>query len=413
MPAQRSGRPSGAPSAVVQNCNDSGAGSLRDAVGNATDGDTIDLTQLECSTITLSSGAIVAFENTLTIQGPGADKLAIDGAGAQQIIKSFGYTALAIDGLTLTNGYLSNGFSSAGGGCIYTRTTDLAVSHSVLSYCESYDEIAAYGGAIFSLHNVTIEHSRIIGNTARAGTVASGGGVQAVGDFAVSYSTFSGNTTITASGRANELGGAAHSFGNVTIDHSTFSGNQGHLVGGLLLEEFNGYSKIGTITDSTISGNTATLDGSVGGLRAQIPLGIYNSTIAFNSGNEAGGVYTSQPLTLQSSIVAKNTGVDLLVIAGAADLAGDHDLIQTGTTVPPDTIRDDPALQALADNGGETQTHALASTSPAIDAGSNPLGLDFDQRGTGFSRISGAAADIGAFETQEPADRIFASGFDL
>src|SRR5579871_5496463 len=32
----------------VSNCDDSGAGSLRDAVNNAADGDTIDLTALDC-----------------------------------------------------------------------------------------------------------------------------------------------------------------------------------------------------------------------------------------------------------------------------------------------------------------------------------------------------------------------------
>ena len=67
----------------------------------------------------------------------------------------------------------------------------------------------------------------------------------------------------------------------------------------------------------------------------------------------------------------------------------------------------------LADNGGPTLTHALLTGSPAIDAGSNPANLATDQRGgTLRSRVSGAAADIGAFETQPPADAIFADGFD-
>jgi uncharacterized repeat protein (TIGR01451 family) len=42
---------------------------------------------------------------------------------------------------------------------------------------------------------------------------------------------------------------------------------------------------------------------------------------------------------------------------------------------------------------------ALAPTSPAIDAGVSN-GLPFDQRGAPFSRVRGAAADIGAFEYQ-------------
>src|SRR5207248_3162791 len=55
-------------------------------------------------------------------------------------------------------------------------------------------------------------------------------------------------------------------------------------------------------------------------------------------------------------------------------------------------------LQPLAFNGGPTQTQLLASTSPAIDHGSNPAGLTTDQRGGTFSRASGLP-DIGAAES--------------
>ena len=64
----------------------------------------------------------------------------------------------------------------------------------------------------------------------------------------------------------------------------------------------------------------------------------------------------------------------------------------------------------MANNGGPTPTHALDPTSPAIDKGSNVLTLSFDQRGTPYARVVGAAADIGAFELD--TDRIFANGFD-
>ena len=54
----------------------------------------------------------------------------------------------------------------------------------------------------------------------------------------------------------------------------------------------------------------------------------------------------------------------------------------------------DPKLGPLADNGGQTHTHALLESSPAIDAGS--IALTTDQRGV--TRPQGAFADIGAFE---------------
>jgi hypothetical protein len=60
----------------------------------------------------------------------------------------------------------------------------------------------------------------------------------------------------------------------------------------------------------------------------------------------------------------------------------------------------DPVLGPLANNGGTTLTHALLAGSPAIDKGSNPNALAFDQRGTPFVRTAGAQTDIGAFEVQ-------------
>src|SRR5690348_5964121 len=62
---------------LVANCNDAGTGSLRAAVAAAADGDTVDARGLDgvCSTITLKTGDIVAAQNTLTIIGPGPDKL--------------------------------------------------------------------------------------------------------------------------------------------------------------------------------------------------------------------------------------------------------------------------------------------------------------------------------------------------
>src|SRR5262249_13957407 len=55
-------------------------------------------------------------------------------------------------------------------------------------------------------------------------------------------------------------------------------------------------------------------------------------------------------------------------------------------------------LGPLTSNGGATETHKLLAGSPAIDTGSNPAGVLFDQRGTGFPRVSGVFPDIGAVE---------------
>ncbi len=55
----------------------------------------------------------------------------------------------------------------------------------------------------------------------------------------------------------------------------------------------------------------------------------------------------------------------------------------------------DPKIGPLADNGGDTLTHALLPGSPAIDAGGD-CDEPFDQRGV--KRPQGIACDIGGYE---------------
>ncbi|MBO9665019.1 choice-of-anchor Q domain-containing protein [Dokdonella sp.] len=188
-----------------------------------------------------------------------------------------------------------------------------------------------------------------------------------------------------------------------------------------------------SLVSSTVSGNlVSTAETSYGGgVCMYLDLEVANSTIAFNSaGGSGGGVYFRgrPPRTgdrFVSSIVANNqaaAGADLAAgnfgsPGGLAALAGSGNLvasIDASITLPPDTLSADPQLLPLADNGGPTWTHALAPASPAIDAGSNPADLRYDQRGEGYPRSSGAATDIGAFELQPPTvtDRLFGNGFE-
>ena len=65
--AVTAGAPGGrhVPNATVTNCDDDGAGSLRAAIAAASSGDTIDLTALACSTISLTTGFIGVAEDDL------------------------------------------------------------------------------------------------------------------------------------------------------------------------------------------------------------------------------------------------------------------------------------------------------------------------------------------------------------
>jgi hypothetical protein len=119
---------------------------------------------------------------------------------------------------------------------------------------------------------------------------------------------------------------------------------------------------------------------------------------------------------MQSSILFANTqgadaydvGASTGLLFGASNLVG-----ASPWTLPVGTIFADPQLGPLQDNGGPTPTHALSSSSPAIDTGYNALGFGTDQRGAGYPHVIGVAADIGAIEAGlDPEDPAFRNGFD-
>ena len=112
---------------TVMNTSDSGAGSLRQAIADANDGDTIDATGIS-GTIKLTSGHLVV-DKSVTINGPGAANLAVDGNGVSRVFYIGSGRTVTIAGLTITNG---NGFGSSGGG-IYNDHATLTVTNSTLS----------------------------------------------------------------------------------------------------------------------------------------------------------------------------------------------------------------------------------------------------------------------------------------
>ncbi|MEO7199265.1 MAG: choice-of-anchor Q domain-containing protein [Dokdonella sp.] len=168
-----------------------------------------------------------------------------------------------------------------------------------------------------------------------------------------------------------------------------------------------------TVSNSTFSGNKSQ-DGAA--IEAGCNLQLFNTTIADNisHGPSPDGfpvgvvevIYNEGKFNAQSTLIANpDSDLDLFLYRGAINLGTvSKSLVENpdanGPSLPPDTIIGiDPKLAPLADNGGPTRTQALGLGSVAIDAGSNPLNLRFDQRGWYFPRVNGAAADIGAFES--------------
>jgi len=388
--------------ATVANCADSGRGSLRSTV--ASHASVIDMTALECGTITLTTGAIIVDHEVPNITFLGRPDLTIDGNHNDRVLVHNGEGMLTLDHLKLVNGTYANGHY--GGGCVYAYGS-MTVQNATIANCTlSLPTSAAVGGGLYVKHDLTLEDSVLSGNAALGNLQrARGGGAYVHGKFVGNRSTIRDNSAF--SNQNSSRGGGIYVFGTSQLYAVTVSGNQSQLAGGLVLRSNS------TVTNSTISGNSATT--SIGGLYSPGALMLDNSTVAFNSnanGQFGAGVRGFNGILAHSSIVANNTatsgGQNVEIQCLNCAVTGSKNLIMSAdAALPADTITLDPKLAPLADNGGPARTHALLVGSPAFENGSNIRDLVFDQRGR--MRHVGFAPDIGAFESD---DAIFADGFD-
>lgn len=454
-------RPDGSILRFVENCNDAGAGSLRDVAAAALPGDGIDLTTLSCSEISVRTGTITLRDVVLI--GPGRDKLKINGLGNNNK-RIFNHASnggtLEISGLTISGGkYLSN--AGEGGGCLRSNGGRVTIRSSTFANCMVITPAGANGnargGAIAAYGNngVSLLDATISGNTARTDHgIAAGGGVFALKAIGVSGSRITNNTVSASGSGATMTGGGLHTnewawIFDSTIDGNTSGGRGGgvmaglggtlerttvsnnHAVGGASGVAFLGAGGAATsIHTSTISGNVSeAFDvGRSGAFYSNsASTSVTNSTITGNrettpraTGEGRGAGITLGPnvtvATLRGTIVSGNcfenagsscfpsdiNGPSSLAISGNRNLVG-----WSGRPLPADTIMDSLIrLGPLQDNGGMTWTHLPAPDSPAIDSG-DPDAVGIDQRG--FPRVVGAAADIGSVEAN---DVIFRNGFD-
>ncbi|PYK18326.1 MAG: hypothetical protein DME56_13635 [Verrucomicrobia bacterium] len=334
----------------VINTNDSGAGSLRQALADTNDGDTIDFAVT--GTITLTTDELL-LDKSITISGPGSDNLTVDGNHASRVFHvSSGVTA-TVAGLSITNG----GEVPGAGGGIYNDHSTLAIDHCTVSGNHGSVGGGVYNDGYSGTATLTVTNSTFSGNSVAAPySVGSGGGIYNNGSY--------GSATLT-------------------VANSTFSGNSA------------GYLDYGW-------GGAIYNDGSLG----SATLTLNNSTFSGNSaGYHGGGIYNgSGMVTIRHTILnAGAWGENLSNAYGSVSSLGYNLSSDNGggfLTATGDQINTDPMLGPLQDNGGSTFTHELLSGSPAINAGDPSFTPppDYDQRGPGFPRVVNGRIDIGAFE---------------
>jgi CSLREA domain-containing protein len=354
-------------------------------------------------------------QGSMTIQGADAATTIIDGNGTDRIFDVFNALNLTIQDLTIQNGYGGNSYEEAyfGGGILlqsgYNRLniqfTDLVVQNN--STALSGGGIAAYGSATFTrvrvlnntsdtgggllLRNGTFE---IVQSEFRGNSAESGGGLGLDGNQSslhISQSLFANNTAY--------YGGGIVAFGIdgvVHISNTTFSNNLAYGFGGAYLADsvFTEFEYV-TFTNNV---STANSEGDGGGSaiayssdEATAPALNFFATVIY--GNTDGGGKTAQCIDISvNGDIITTEGYNLF-----GDMSGCSLTEAVAGAGATDIYGQSPLLLALADNGGFTQTHALASNSPAVNA--IPAGnctLMTDQRG--ITRPDGAACDIGAYE---------------
>jgi hypothetical protein len=93
---------------TVTTINDNGPGSLRQALADAVNGDTINFnSSLNGQTIMLTNGELLVTTN-VAINGPGANMLAVDASHASRVFYISNHRNVTISGLTITNGLAPN-----------------------------------------------------------------------------------------------------------------------------------------------------------------------------------------------------------------------------------------------------------------------------------------------------------------
>lgn len=385
--------------------------------------------------------ASIVSGNTVSVTG------ADNGIGGG--VYAYGY-AVALYSTIESNTVTTAGGSARGGGAYSPYGVYLGQSHVIENTVTSTDSTAYGGGLNLNSHpappppltgeaggggggtpnDLIAIQSTISGNTAHSENKwAYGGGIRTgtrgvVQGAQLTNSTISGNTSSSACDSCFISGGGVSTYGPITASYSTFSDNHSVLSNSAATNRAAGgglYAKYDIeLANSTVSGNAVqgpdSAPGAGGGIFSFASINTSNSTIAFNQANGVGGgIYAQSDGQWSSTIVANNqapTGADAY---GGFTVTGDHNLVMAAdapVTLPADSLTADPVLLPLHGNGGPTATHALASCSPAIDAGSNPQSFTQDQRGEPFSRSWGANQDIGAFELQPDPDHIFGNGFE-
>ncbi|MBN1263937.1 MAG: hypothetical protein JXA25_00485 [Anaerolineales bacterium] len=297
-----------------------------------------------------------------------------------------------------------------------------------------YDNYASWGGAIDNAGGLAaVEDSIFHNNRAwrEQGNIGVEGGAilntsvrdvfdnLAIGEMTIRNSDFYKNTGGVGGAINNQIhsriniydstfynnyaqsGGALYNHAEMTLIRSVLYDNEADFNGGAITFQDNNDSPGLSITNTTLSGNqvfspSVTYSGSaiyhvIGSLKMDYVTVTDNINAPAYSKNGGGAI-------IENSIIANNpdgdcsgSTISTLDVLGSANIDSDG-------SCPGFTITTDPKLDPLADNGGDTLTHALQVESPAFGAAAGYCPAE-DQRNE--YRPYGSRCDLGAYESHD------------
>jgi hypothetical protein len=334
---------------AVRNLNDTGPGSLRAAISRAEaapGGGTVTFASRLAGTINL--GSPLEISGNLTIQGPGASAIALNGQYAtQDLVVDAGATA-SISGLTVTGG-----FGTAGGGLL--NQGNLTLANMTFRNDDAGDggpvagDLPGTGGAIDNVAGATlmISSSQFTRNYAYNGQ--GGGAIANAGSLTLSTSTFTGNT-VRYGGIADGPDGAAlYNTAMANVDLCTFTANSLNSVDSTGALTLRRSTITGDSMDGVVCSGTATIDScTVSGNGAGGGSSVYSN----------GGVFVSRGgmVTLVNCTLAYNQGAGLMVMRGLTA-----------------TVR--PTVVSIAECTIAGNTGTAPSTDTVAGAGINVVGV--------------------------------------
>jgi predicted outer membrane repeat protein len=303
---------------TVTTLADAGAGSLRDALAKADTSPGPDTIKFKLpappahgeNVILLTSGEFMSRGN-VTIMGPGSGKLIIDGNNASRVFAIDDGNPATDSPTTISGLSIIRGNASSFGGGVYSSES-LSLNDVVVSQCTTTGNGGgvAVNGSGLANQKVQISNSLITGNSGSG----FGGGLDVihVGAITLQRTIVTGNTA--SSGPAGGVYLAIVPAGTgISVSGCQINDNSASSGGGMELVNNSTLAKAKTtISDTTISGNASTSNGTLGGGGVLVEKGqtvISGSTIENNTAvNDGGGVDATgfSSLTITKTAISGN-----------------------------------------------------------------------------------------------------------